>query len=232
MVRWNASWSVAPQGGGSTSTPSTMVGYTYDTTQTLATLTHVFNDNVVNELRVGNTLLPGRPGADAAAQPELPRRARDAGRRSSLQGFNIGGIDQTLDRQMQNVYSVRNDLTFSFNKGGRHTLKSGRRVPAPDDHRSPVRALRGAARSDGRSDSGEHRSALSGPVRRHDVESGPAVADLAQVAPVDRRAEHLGDPAPHVGRLGAGRLDASPAPDAEPRAALRRRARMPLPTTW
>ena len=45
MVRWNASWSVAPQGGGSSSTPSTMVGYTYDTAQSLATLTHVFNDN-------------------------------------------------------------------------------------------------------------------------------------------------------------------------------------------
>ena len=124
MVRWNASWSVAPQGGGSTSTPSTMVGYTYDTAQTLATLTHVFNDNIVNEVRAGNTYYLGDQMLTYLNNPNA-RVVPNTGPQIQLQGFNIGGIDQTLDRQMQNVYSVRDDLTFSFLKGGRHTLKVG-----------------------------------------------------------------------------------------------------------
>ena len=124
MVRWNASWSVAPQGGGSTSTPSTMVGYTYDTAQSLATLTHVFNDNVVNETRVGNTYYLGDQMLTYLNNPRA-RVVPNTGPQIQLQGFNVGGIDQTLDRQMQNVYSIRNDTTFSFAKGGRHTLRVG-----------------------------------------------------------------------------------------------------------
>jgi hypothetical protein len=124
MVRWNASWSVAPQGGGSSSTPSTMVGYTYETAQTLATFTHVFNDNVVNELRVGNTYYLGDQMLTYLNNPGA-RVVPNTGPQIQLQGFNIGGIDQTLDRQMQNVHSVRNDVTFSFAGGGRHTLRVG-----------------------------------------------------------------------------------------------------------
>lgn len=124
MVRYNASWSVAPQGGGSTSAPSTMVGYKYDTAQSLATLTHVFNDRLVNELRFGNTYYLGDQMLTYLNNPKA-RVVPDTGPQIQLQGFNIGGIDQTLDRQMQNVYSIRNDLTFSFVKGGRHTLKVG-----------------------------------------------------------------------------------------------------------
>ncbi len=103
MVRWNASWSVAPQGGGSSSTPSTMVGYTYDTAQSLATLTHVFNDNVVNETRVGNTYYLGDQMLTYLNNPRA-RVVPNTGPQIQLQGFNVGGIDQTLDRQMQNVY--------------------------------------------------------------------------------------------------------------------------------
>jgi len=124
MLRWNASWSVAPQGGGSSSTPSTMVGYTYDTAQWLGTLTHVFNDNIVSELRFGNTYYLGDQVRTPLNNPNY-RVVPETGPQIQLQGFNIGGIDQTLDRQMQNVYSIRNDTTFSFAKGGRHTLKVG-----------------------------------------------------------------------------------------------------------
>jgi hypothetical protein len=124
MVRWNASWSVAPQGGGSSSTPSTMVGYTYDTAQTLATLTHVFSDRVVNEFRAGNTYYLGDQMLTYLTNPRA-RVVPNTGPQIQLQGFNIGGIDQTLDRQMQNVHSVRNDLTLSFSKAGRHTVRVG-----------------------------------------------------------------------------------------------------------
>lgn len=121
MARWNGSWSVAPQGGGATSTPSTMVGYTYDTTQSLVTLTHVFTDRIVNEVRVGNSYYLGDQLRTFIDNPNV-RVVPGTAPQILLQGFSIGGIDQTLDRQMQNVYSFRNDLTLSF---GRHTIRTG-----------------------------------------------------------------------------------------------------------
>ena len=39
---------------------------------------------------------------------------------------------------MQNVYSIRNDTTFSFAKGGRHTLQS--RAPSTCTSSSPIAA--------------------------------------------------------------------------------------------
>ncbi len=124
MVRYNASWSVAPQGGGTSSTPSTMVGYKYDTAQALATLTHVFNDRIVNEVRLGNTYYLGDQMLTYLNNPKA-RVVPNTGPQIQLQSLNTGGIDQTLDRQMQEVFSIRDDVTFSFVKGGRHTLRLG-----------------------------------------------------------------------------------------------------------
>jgi hypothetical protein len=45
--------------------------------------------------------------------------------RITLRGFTIGGNVRTPQNNSANVYQLRDDLTLSFDKGGRHDMKLG-----------------------------------------------------------------------------------------------------------
>jgi hypothetical protein len=123
MIRGSGSRSSLPGGGGGASTPSSMGTSYHRANQLMTSLTQVLSNRVVNELKVGyngvswySQLLLKNPGArfDGLNGPRI-----------FLQGFGAGGAQSYPDRQGQDVYSVRDDFTYSFTKGGRHTVKLG-----------------------------------------------------------------------------------------------------------
>jgi hypothetical protein len=126
-VRGTAWRAVTPLGGGGTSTPSALRATTNRTWQVMGTLTQVFGSRAVNEVKVGYaSFFRARP------RPEDLRlknpSARFSGRNGplvSLRGLNAGGERFFPQDNTQKTYSVRNDFTYSLNKGGAHALKLG-----------------------------------------------------------------------------------------------------------
>lgn len=122
-VRGSGSWSNNPAGGSSTTAPILAVGYTYDTHNLLGTLTHLFNDRIVNEMRVGKVHYQGDMLFTPVNNPNY--RVREGWAPAiTFRGLSTGR-EQELDIQGSNIYSIRDDLSFTFNKAGRHTLRTG-----------------------------------------------------------------------------------------------------------
>lgn len=122
-VRWNGSWSDNPASGSSTAAPILAVGYTYATRSALGTLAQVFSDRIVNELRVGHVYYQGDMLFTPVTNPNY--RVREGWAPQVIMRGISTGREQELDIQGSDVYSIRNDLTLLYNKGGRHTLKVG-----------------------------------------------------------------------------------------------------------
>ena len=118
---------IAGGGGGGITPPSESNQLnTYD--QVLGTLTNVLSPRAVNELKVG---FSGLSQDLSQPYPNPIHPVGSAGPSLSFAGLSIasprvqrpGG---TLgERQNQGVYSVRDNLTYTLNKGGRHTMKLG-----------------------------------------------------------------------------------------------------------
>ena len=122
-VRGSGSWSMNPAPGSSTTAPILAVGYTYNTHNILGTLTHVFNDRVVNEARVGHVYYQGDMLFTPLNNPRA--RVREGWAPAiTFRGLSTGR-EQELDIQGSDIYSIRNDLTLTYNKAGRHTVKMG-----------------------------------------------------------------------------------------------------------
>ena len=95
--------------------------------EVFATLTQVVSDRMLNEVRVGfnshryqtgnYTLRPDHPQAAAGIVAGHPR--------ITFRGFQIGGNVRTPQNSSANVYQLRDDMTLSFNRGGRHDMKLG-----------------------------------------------------------------------------------------------------------
>jgi hypothetical protein len=106
------------ESGSATSTPANLSGSRRRSDPFLATLTQVLSNRAVNEVKVGY----------ASFHDDSPLYLKRIGGVDGpvveLRGLSIGA-DQSLDRQGQKVYSIRDDFTYSFTKGGRHTLKLG-----------------------------------------------------------------------------------------------------------
>jgi hypothetical protein len=83
----------------------------------------VLSDRIVNETRVGHVYYQG----DMLFTPVNNPRARV--REGWAPAITFRGLatgrEQELDIQGSDIYSIRNDLTLTFNKGGRHTMKMG-----------------------------------------------------------------------------------------------------------
>jgi carboxypeptidase family protein/TonB-dependent receptor-like protein len=92
-----------------------------------ATLTQVITDRLVNEVRAGFNSHYFRTG-NYTTRPDHPQAAAGitAGHpRITFTGFQIGGNVRTPQNISANVYQIRDDVTLSFNGGGRHNVKLG-----------------------------------------------------------------------------------------------------------
>ena len=105
------------------STPVGAGGTTGGAKQYLGTLTQVVTNRTVNEVKVGY--------AESTIDPFFNHKNPFnpyfdfGGPRIRLKGLDVGTGEIFPNRQDQKVWSFRDDLTLSFNKGGRHTVKMG-----------------------------------------------------------------------------------------------------------
>jgi hypothetical protein len=120
---WKNSVPAAGVGSGrATETPSQQSTSVNSSDQLLATLTQVLSNRVVNEFKVGYAGLLN----DTPLLLKNPNsRNGFNGPQVLLQGLTAGGAQNNPDGQTQNVYSIRDDFTYSLTKGGRHTFKLG-----------------------------------------------------------------------------------------------------------
>jgi hypothetical protein len=114
--------------GGGTRHPSSAISVTRDSNQLFVTLTQVLSSRVVNEIKGGYAGFAwdqqsvvnwqNHPHAAAGITKGAPS--------IQLQGFSVGmthlNTPQTIG---DDPYSIRDDLTLSFNARGRHDLKLG-----------------------------------------------------------------------------------------------------------
>ncbi len=111
--------------GGATITPSGSSGVNRASTGGLATLTRVMGNNAVNESRVGyagyvwyefvNGTFPNSILPDHAGTPQI-----------AFSNITLGLIHGNAPQNIgQDLYTIHDDLTLTFNKGGRHTVKTG-----------------------------------------------------------------------------------------------------------
>ena len=128
MTRFQKYYNDLPNGstGGATSHPSTARREQRHSNEFFSTLTQVIGSRAVNEVKGGVSLF--NYTRDSAVTwkggcfPDAPVRCGGS-QTISLRGYSIGsavGQDQT-----QNNYSIRDDFTFSFDKGGRQDVKIG-----------------------------------------------------------------------------------------------------------
>ena len=107
--------------------PATVENFRRHSDELFATMTQVLTNHVLNEIKVGfnghlyqssnYTFRPDHPQAAAGIVYGHPR--------ITFRGFQIGGNVRTPQNNSANVYQLRDDVTLSFNKGGRHDVKLG-----------------------------------------------------------------------------------------------------------
>jgi hypothetical protein len=116
--------------GGAQNHPSTSQTHTRDSSQVLGTLTQVFGDRMLNELKVGGTFLRWDFVTDVTWQGgDFPIRKMPLGHGGSyryvLLGYNIGTAGNLPQELGQKRYTIRDDLSRSFTRAGTHDLKVG-----------------------------------------------------------------------------------------------------------
>ena len=128
-------------GGGANTMAGSVSGSDLENQEFLGTLTQVLSNSVVNELKGGYSqvgweqvvLLENSNPASVSNQLGLGKHGPSV----IFRGFNAGAgsaYGKYPDHQWQEVTSVRDDLTLSLNKGGRHTMKLGGEVLYAEGH--------------------------------------------------------------------------------------------------
>jgi hypothetical protein len=119
--------------GGGTNHPINQIKFNKYAEAAQATLTRVLSNRALNELKVGwaanrwlqepNIKWTATTGLAAARNPVA--NARQLPPVITLQGYNIGGGANFPQWIGQDVYTLRDDFTFSGNMGGRHDIRTG-----------------------------------------------------------------------------------------------------------
>lgn len=162
VQRYNTSgWSVSPSAH-----PSATLDLIREATNFLGSLTRVIGSRSVNEVRGGVSFFRrlnepvvrwaggNFPNADTwSIHTGVPLRLQ-------LRGLNVGSALQFHD---QNKYSLRNDFSTSFTKGGRHSLRTGAEYIYTDI---------------------QMRNCASGCSHRLVAQGGPVPANVASLLPV------------------------------------------------
>ena len=107
--------------------PSAVENFRRASDEVFANMTHVMTNRMVNEVRVGfnshiyttrnHTYRPDHPQAANGIVYGHPR--------IMFRGFAFGGNVRSPQNNSANVYQLRDDLSVSFDKGGRHDMKLG-----------------------------------------------------------------------------------------------------------
>jgi hypothetical protein len=115
------------EGGGATAHPSSANRFHRHTNQFLGTLTQVFGSQAVNEVRGGFALNASQRDAfvtwKGGCIPNQPVGCFDFTPRILFSGYSFGGAGNTHGGQ--DMYSIRDNFTLSYTKGGRHVMKLG-----------------------------------------------------------------------------------------------------------
>ncbi|MBI3050218.1 MAG: TonB-dependent receptor [Acidobacteria bacterium] len=115
------------QGANSAQHPASMEEFKRNSDNVLLSLTNVIGNRALNEVKAGfagfyyatlnYTAWPQHPQAAAGITYGSPR--------ITFTGFGILGNDSSPQKSSTNAYSIRDDFTLSFAKGGRHAVKAG-----------------------------------------------------------------------------------------------------------
>ena len=107
--------------------PASVERFKRHSEELFATLTQVLTNRFLNEVRVGFNSHYYRTG-NYTSRPDHPQAAAGivyGHPRITFTGFQIGGNVRTPQNSSANVYQLRDDVTLSFNSGGRHDMKVG-----------------------------------------------------------------------------------------------------------
>ena len=107
--------------------PASVESFKRHSEEVFATLTQVLTDRMLNEVRVGFNSHYYRTG-NYTERPDHPQAVNGitfGHPRITFRGFQIGGNVRTPQSSSANVYQLRDDMTLSVNKGGRHDMKLG-----------------------------------------------------------------------------------------------------------
>jgi len=107
--------------------PAAVENFKRRSDELFANMTRVMTNRVVNEVKVGFNSHLYRT-SNYTYRPDHPQAANGivyGHPRITLRGFAIGGNVRTPQNNSANVYQLRDDLSVSFDKGGRHDMKLG-----------------------------------------------------------------------------------------------------------
>jgi hypothetical protein len=141
-VRWNRYRNRIPNsGGGASNHPSTSSGNNRNSSQLFGDYTQVLTSNTLNQVKGGvitnyytlepvagyaNTPNRRPPYAPDVYEGVFSGRAIQGGTPLiQFSGYTIGSAGNTPQRTGEKNYSIRDDLTTSYNFGGRHDVKLG-----------------------------------------------------------------------------------------------------------
>ncbi|MBI2186235.1 MAG: TonB-dependent receptor [Acidobacteria bacterium] len=113
--------------GGSDRTMASAIGTNRRSEQALATWTQVLSNRVVNEVKGGHSMFHWNQYAHVRNPNALPGMTSGFGAPNILMnGFTLGQSHAITPQDIgEDFYTVRDDMTLSFNRGGRHDLRLG-----------------------------------------------------------------------------------------------------------
>ena len=118
---------VDPFGAGNQNHPSATAKYGEHNTDVIGAFTHVLSNRALNEVKVGyaNFGLDRVPYTTWSHHWQAPNGITDGGPVIFFRGFRFNRNQFTPQHRNQNVYTVRDDFTLSYDAKGRHDLKVG-----------------------------------------------------------------------------------------------------------
>jgi hypothetical protein len=113
--------------GGSNRTMASAIGTNRRSEQVLATLTQVLGNQAVNEVKGGHSMFHWNQFPHVKNPNTTPGMTPGLGAPSiQLSGFTLGQSHAITPQDIgEDFYTIRDDLSLSFNRGGRHDLRVG-----------------------------------------------------------------------------------------------------------
>ncbi|MBI4887323.1 MAG: TonB-dependent receptor [Acidobacteria bacterium] len=113
--------------GGSDRTMASAIGTNRRSEQGLATWTQVLGSRSVNEVKGGHSMFHWNQYAHVKNPNTLPGQTSGVGAPNILMnGFTLGQTHAITPQDIgEDFYTLRDDLSLSFNRGGRHDLRMG-----------------------------------------------------------------------------------------------------------
>jgi hypothetical protein len=127
MLRPTMATEHEPFSEGGSSHPAANQDYRRYSREVLASLTQVLSNRAVNEIKGGYASIRyyDENHTSWAQHPQAAAGITKGSPRITFNGFTIGGNASSPRDQRQRTYTLRDDFTTSFTRGGRHDVKLG-----------------------------------------------------------------------------------------------------------